>query len=198
MKFEYRRFRIAMLMFALGLAAVYMWRGLSIGMNEVSVDLPKINSGDEVLTIFPSGDPWNPYGDRTEQLLNGRNMSLYDTTEFSTECSFQAGKVLRSCLRKRDAAREFVYDHWKQQRRGYLQVGLTCYDCAPVYHIFIEPDQSGQWIISGTMEERTMPLKPTRIVDARFRKPASDEWWTNGSRRVLSLINERGQEVEAF
>lgn len=48
-----KRLRIALMTFALGLAAVYMWNGMSIAMDYIPVDLPKVIS-NEVLFIFPA------------------------------------------------------------------------------------------------------------------------------------------------
>ncbi|HEV8593452.1 MAG TPA: hypothetical protein VGQ55_15210 [Pyrinomonadaceae bacterium] len=200
MKLLYSRFRISLFTFALGLAAVYMWNGLSIGMSEVPVDLPKIESNDEIMVVFPTsasdiGVPGH-YGDRTEQIFDGRDLSLYDTTEFSRECGFESGKDLKRCLSKRDAARRFIHEHWTKQRRGYIKIGFPCRDCSPVDHIFIEPDKNGRWIIVATLESNG-PLRTSRGAKAVFRRPRQGRW-DDGSSRMLSLIDEKGSEVEAF
>jgi hypothetical protein len=129
--------------------------------------------------------------------LNGRDLALYDTTEFADECSWQSGNDFKNCLSKRDAARQFVYDHWTQQRRGYIEVGFWCRDCSPVDHIFIEPDENGRWIIVITLATNG-PLETSRSVKAVFRRPHRDDRRRDGSSRILSLIDDKGHEVDAF
>ena len=52
MKKLYSQFRISLLTFTLGLAAVWMMNGLEFAWSEVPVDLPTVRS-EEVLFVFP-------------------------------------------------------------------------------------------------------------------------------------------------
>ena len=168
-------------------------------MSEVPVNLPVVSSKDDVLVVLPkkaSETGIYGYGDRTEQILAGRDLSVFETREYSEPC-YQSGKEGSACVAQRDAARRFVYEHWSGHRRGYIQIGMPCVDCGPVDHIFIEPDENGRWIIVITLETNS-PLSTSRSVRAVFRRRHYDDWFDRSSPRLLSLTDENGKEVEAF
>ena len=48
----------------------------------------------------------------------------------------------QSSLRK---ARNFIWNHWREKKRGYLVVTITSPDAASDVHMFIEPNASGAW-----------------------------------------------------
>jgi hypothetical protein len=44
-------------------------------------------------------------------------------------------------------AREFIWEHWRNKKRGYLRITLDSVDAVSTSHIFIEPDAQGTWQI---------------------------------------------------
>jgi hypothetical protein len=194
-------FRMALRTFALGFAAFYMWKGLSIASSEVSVDLPPIQSGGDVLVIFPATQQdINPYiyNFQKAKIIGDRDISLYDIGEYSDECSWVSGAEHNGCLVKRRAAKQFVTDHLVNKRRGYIEIGLPCVDCSPVYHVFIEPDlSSGLWHFSITLATNG-PGRTSRGHIVKLRTPTSDERMRGQNNEVLSFIDDSGKEVASF
>jgi len=42
-------------------------------------------------------------------------------------------------------AREFIWDHWQDRKRGYLRLTLSSVDATSTSHIFVEKDDAGRW-----------------------------------------------------
>lgn len=199
MKRVYSRLRIALMAFAFGLATVYMWNGISIWMSTVQIDLPKVTSKDDVLFVFPStARDASPYYIPEEgEIVRGRDLSLYDDDGYVESCDQVDEKDWNACLRKRDAARRFVFDHWAAKRRGYIQVGHPCVDCSPVDHIFIEPDPTGKMRIVITLQTNG-PLRTEEASKVRFRQATEEEKRRTDSATVLVFVDRNGTEIDYF
>src|SRR5437899_6917316 len=48
----------------------------------------------------------------------------------------------RRCQSSLRNARDFIWNHWRDKKRGYLVVTTTSADAASDVHIFIEPDDA--------------------------------------------------------
>jgi len=77
----------------------------------------------------------------------GRNLSQYDKAgPYDQPYAALSGQEERKLLSVTGNIREFIWQHWKLQRRGYLRV--TYYGVegqAATHHIFVEPDEKGVW-----------------------------------------------------
>lgn len=200
MKLLHVRLRTTLMAFALGLSAVYMWNGLSITSNEVAVDLPNVKSTDDVLVVFAADEqdvyPFG-YAAQKRKAIGDRDLSLYDIGEYSDVCGWGSNAENDACHAKRHAAKRFIYDHLTNQRRGYIEIGLPCVDCAPVFHVFIEPDRKGRWSYVITLTTNG-PGRTARGHSLKFRPPNSDEKERGYIDRILSFIDDGGKEVESF
>lgn len=199
MKLVYSRFRIALMAFALALAAVYMFNGISIWMNTIPVDLPKINTEDEVLFIFPSTahDASRFYVPKEGEITDGRDLSIYEEGGYIESCEAVDDNERASCRRQRESARQFVFDHWAEKRRGYIKVGHPCVDCAPVDHVFIEPGSGGEFRIVITLENGAPP-RTQEGVRVRFRRANEEERWRADSAKILVFVDQNGKEIDYF
>lgn len=197
MKRVYSRIRIGLMTLALGLASAYFWIGISIGTNELPIDLPKINSEDGVLSVFPSTarDASPYYIPKEGEIVNGRDLSLYDEGGYIESCG--AIDELAGCLRQRDAARRFIFDHWAEKRRGYIQVGHPCVDCSPVDHIFIEPDSTGKMRIVITLETNGL-LRTDEASKLSFREANIEEKRRTNSSVILVFVDRNKKEIDYF
>ena len=54
----------------------------------------------------------------------------------------------RECIVENERARQFIWEHWQSKRNGYIQLNFYCPDCETVDHVFIEPDEHGDWRIT--------------------------------------------------
>lgn len=181
MKRLYFRFRITLMAFGLGLGAVYMWQGLSLGWWGVAVDLPEARSASVIEVTVPLGKkPSRPkylcdeFIDQIErascldQLIDeGRDMSLYDDGG-THGCSRKRPECdLIRCEPTIEKARRFVWEHWKKRKRGYVAVVRAYPEGERTTHLFIEPNENGKWRVV----ERTVPM---------LREPADTEHYRLG------------------
>ena len=110
----------------------------------------------------------------------------------------------QSSLRK---ARDFIWQHWLEKKRGYLVVTITSPDAASDVHMFIEPNDAGAWRVvwrwenlycvscprphtSGTIHQSA----EMRSIDQK-RATETDIDWPVGT-RYLVFLDTYGNEVE--
>lgn len=161
-------FRILLRAFGLGLAAVFMWQGMSIAWGDVAIDLPKAQSGNvlEVTVSIAKRPPESRYFcdelvDQNERAsclhqltFEGRDLELYDDGGLQG-CGLERRSADQSgCERSIEKARRFVWEHWKKRKRGYVAVAQASDKAEWVTHLFIEPTPDGSWRV----DERTLPM----------------------------------------
>lgn len=154
--------------FGLGLAAVYMWQGLSFAWWGVPVDLPEARSA-EILEVTvpleerPRGpkylcDEFSDENDRASCLhqiiFEGRDTSLYDDGGLQGCGRERREADPLNCERSMEKARRFVWEHWKKRKRGYAAVADASDRAEWVTHLFIEPNADGSWRVDA----RTVPM----------------------------------------
>ena len=110
----------------------------------------------------------------------------------------------QSSLRK---ARDFIWNHWREKKRGYVVVTMTSPDSAKDVHMFIEHDIAGAWRVvwrSGTLYCASCPGPHTpgaiyqsaemRSLEQK-RATETDINWPVGT-RYLVFLDTYGNEVE--
>lgn len=73
-----------------------------------------------------------------EMILQHRDLSLYEKSNTS-KCGTY------NCIERKQ--REFVWEHWKNKKRGYIKSFTQGIDFSYSTHIFIEPNEQGEWIV---------------------------------------------------
>lgn len=140
-------------------------------------------------------DPWVWRFDPSD----GRELATYSRGEHVEECSWQIGPELRHCVDARENAREFILKNWRSKKRAYVAVDFPCIDCAPVRHLFIEPDTTGRWRIATVLEDRRFaPRYPPNAFGVKYRRANRREVDRERVRRVLSFLDESGKELASF
>jgi hypothetical protein len=82
-------------------------------------------------------------GDITDEIiLQGRDLSLYKQTNTS-KCGTY------NCTERK--MREFIWEHWKNKKQGYISSPIWGIDVTITKHIFIEPNEQGKWIVNWKM-----------------------------------------------
>jgi hypothetical protein len=148
-----------------------MWNGLSIGLNEIPVQLPETSSNENVLVVFPSEGSIGERDDAlTRQILNGRDLSLYDNFGVVDACA--PLKVIddetRECLSRRDVAETPLYTTIETKRRGYIQVGFPCADCSQFTAILSSRIRMGWSIILKLVSDDRGPRGRCLSRDAQL------------------------------
>jgi hypothetical protein len=205
----YRRFRILLFGFALGLSFVWMVKGPP-SLWEVPVNLPTASS--DVLPVvayknweMPEGGGSGPDGPRKTVIAapgtaaQDRELSLYDIVTEVNECSWAETPQRSGCLAERQRARQFIYDHWRLKKRGYISVDFPCTDCLPILHLFIEPDNYGSWHVSAKLEDDRYGFSDRDdAFDVKWRRAASHERRLESTSKVLSFLDRSGKEIYSF
>jgi hypothetical protein len=209
MKRIYLRFRILLMTFALGMAVVYMTNGLSIAWSEVPVELPKAKTTD-VLHVFPvtarSIGGCDDYGDSgptealiRQQMVESRDLSQYDFGGYHG-CGLNVEDWTSDrCVHTLKKARQFILKHWKEKKRGYVVVKYRSVDAESHSHIFIEPDENGNWRIVWTIE-RIFGLascwgdvdKTADIRSVEQKRATRHDWEFEPGTLYLNMTDENG------
>lgn len=109
----------------------------------------------------------------------------------------------QTSLRK---ARNFIWNQWRDKKRGYVVVTITSPDAASDVHMFIEPDDAGGWRVvwrwesiygvSGPPDSAgSIYLSPEMRSVEQKRATETDIDWPAGS-RYLVFLDAYGNEVE--
>ena len=150
-----------------------------------------------LVQIVPS-ELAHPGDDYPFDPAEGRELAGYARGGFIYECSWRVGGDQHRCLKDREDARKFIYDHWQSKTPAYVEIEFPCFDCAPTMHVFIEPDELGVWRIAIIHEEPRYPWRRSPdAYDVIYRKSDPDRDWSERSRRVLSFRNSTG-EIDSF
>ncbi|MEP6923957.1 MAG: hypothetical protein ABI954_05810 [Pyrinomonadaceae bacterium] len=82
-----------------------------------------------------------------QTIIQNRVLSDYNFGGRSADCFNNFSIKTRKCEAIRAEARSFILKHWQDKKRAYLVVEFNSVDSFSEYHIFIEPDESGEWHI---------------------------------------------------
>jgi hypothetical protein len=215
MKRIYAKFRIMLMTFALGLAAVYLQQGLSFEWWGVPVDLPEARSASVLeinvpLEEKPPSYLCDEFTDANERaaclrqfIFESRDLSLYDDGGVQG-CGVELVETHSACTRSLENARRFVWEHWKKRKRGYVAIAMSSAEHGKwTTHLFIEPDGNGSWRVDA----RWVPMRRDAeklehyllgdLVEIKWnRATAEDERYgvTRGS-AYLTLTNITGDSL---
>jgi hypothetical protein len=82
-----------------------------------------------------------------ETITQNRNLFDYERGGRVYDCFNTSSIEFRRCEASRNKARDFILKHWQDKKRAYIIVEFNGVDSFNDYHLFIEPDQAGQWRI---------------------------------------------------
>jgi hypothetical protein len=162
---------------ALGLAAVYMKDGLAIVWDQVPVDLPTIQSSDDVLVVSIRSpyewttelncgkdprEPDNISACTNERLFESRDMSLYRKYEVICNVDVEAEAI--DCTKSRALVRRIIWQNWKRNTRAFVLFKNANQPWWADDYFFIEPNTDGKQQI---MYKRM--FQEDRLVDDQWR-----------------------------
>ena len=139
-----------------------------------------------------------------ETILQNRNLSDYDLGSRSENCFNNFEVKVEECELSRNKARDFILKHWQEKKRAYIVAEFGGVDSFSEYHIFIEPDNKGNWHILWKQEysdsEREFAKNiSTRDMTSVKRKIATedDHPYKIGTYYLIFLDN-KGNSVAHF
>src|SRR4030095_525617 len=107
----------------------------------------------------------------------GRDIVKYDRLVLNSKATFAFERSHDPVLSK---ARQFLWQHWKNRRLGYLTLTGHSVDASSTSHVFVEPDNDGRWrvawrIVRGSGEIDDLPtyFSVTWVIPAGWREPGT-------------------------
>jgi hypothetical protein len=131
----------------------------------------------------------------TVDIAQGRNLSLYDDGRHFNCYFIYEGDEPECSI---PAVRDFIWQHWQSQRRGYVRLTRGSIDAVSTSHIFIEPDRRGAWhvvwrVVRHSGEVNDMP----DIISVRQR-PATEDDDGYQATTILLFIGRDGDEIQSL
>lgn len=80
-------------------------------------------------------------------VTGGRNLAVYDLAG-RKGCGNLANNDYRKCEASIQDARDFIWNHWTERRRGYVIITMASDDATSDAHIFVEPGDDGHWRVA--------------------------------------------------
>lgn len=177
MKRFYSKFRVFLLMLALGLSSVTFFNALYEKWTEVKVDLPQVQSDTPILVYPRNPDFYKTF--TKEDLIQDRDLSLYDSGgEFSNCFNHGFGNLeFRKCEKQQSEARSFIVKHLEEKKRGYIIYEWSGADAGGEIHIFIEPESNREWsvIMRSAGDYRYQKLRETKGYSTKYKRAKSDD-----------------------
>ena len=128
-------------MLAFGLASVPFINGLYANWTEISVNLPQVESNTPLYIQLPKPLP------EPETIVQNRNLSDYEFGGNFSNCNEIEETEIRKCEANADKARNFILKYWQTKKRAYIVYERIGTHGGNDHHIFIEPDENGNWHI---------------------------------------------------
>jgi hypothetical protein len=101
----------------------------------------------------------------TKDIAQNRDLSAYRQGGFF-DCRewFSKNEARGDC--DENKLRDFIWQSWTSKTRGYVRVTYNSVDAVSTSHIFIEPDEKGQWRVAWRIVRRhVIPELNNRIDD---------------------------------
>lgn len=141
-----------------------------------------------------------------ETILKNRNLSEYEAGGRFSTCNGVEDRIYEKCVNVIEQAREFIWQHWKEKKRGYIVYDFTGVDTMNEFHFFIEPDESGNWRVVQRWKQFQPSPNPLRIYETKEeaapfikRRPATKKTkvYEPGKFNLL-FLNQYGEEIDAL
>ncbi len=138
-------------------------------------------------------------------VAQGRNLGQYDRVELKNPGPMAGGVAQNNVIAR---ARVFLWEHWRDRKRGYLIITLSSVDATSTSHVFVEPDDMGRWrvywrIVRHTGEINDLPTyySVEWVVPTGWMKPAVTPTLTqrpDPTKHALELRDKCGDVEQSF
>ena len=127
-------------------------------------------------------------------IAQGRDLTIYD--QEVSQCCWRLDSTVK--------ARAFLWQHWREKRRTYLIVTFIGLDSVDKAHIFVEPDEHGEWHVIWRRESIIPPRRGSIVDDMpdirsiELRSVDERDYRYKGGHCILFFIGKDGKEVETL
>ncbi len=80
-------------------------------------------------------------------IIQNRNLSEYEYGGIIPSCFNNFEISVKECEASENRARDFILRHWQNKKRAYIIIEYGGTDVFGERHVFIEPNNNGQWEI---------------------------------------------------
>lgn len=194
------RFRFFLLTLAFGLASVPVFNNLYERWTEIKVDIPQVESETPIIVVTENPPFYKTF--TQADLIENRDLSLYDSHSAFSNCFNQGfdGSEFRKCQKELPKTRDFIFQHWKEKKRAYIVYEWTGVDCSGDVHIFIEPDNDGEWhiILRSAGDFRYQELTEWVGYSLKYKRATDDNYSLEKGTFYLSVRDEKGNEIDGY
>jgi hypothetical protein len=113
----------------------------------------------------------------SDGIEQGRNIGQYDRLDLVSKAVFANERPQDPTLAK---ARLFLWQHWKDQRLGYLTLTQSSVDARSTSHIFVEQESNGRWRVawrrvrhSGRIHDSPTYYGVEWVIPGGWREPGT-------------------------
>lgn len=140
-----------------------------------------IQESDLPTNIIPNPTPnIEVYGEITDEVrFQGRDMSQYNKANTSKCNSYK-------CIEKK--MRTFIWEHWRNKKRGYIANEINGIDVTVIEHIFVEPNENGEWTIAWRVERHQYPGVAEIFIDDVFGRNSVEQVRANSNKNNWKLV----------
>jgi hypothetical protein len=142
---------------------------------------------------------WKDKGElTTKDITQKRDSTQYDDGGYFDCRGWIAKNEARGvCDEKK--IRDFIWWHWNDKKRGYVRVTYDSVDAKSTSHIFIEPDEKGEWSVAWRIVRfHAFPQLNNQITDIakivrveRIEdKPKKGEWALIFKNKIGSIMGK--------
>lgn len=178
---------------------------LAVGLTAVWIWQPPIK---QTTTRFLVRVPEEPPEQQT--VTENRDLFGYEKGADFFNCKHHSlyglKRKIQQCENELDKGRDFIWNHWKSKKRGYIVYVVAGYHGETNFHIFIEPDKNGTWHIV----QRWIRDTPYMKLNADIEVATSDAIFIKRKRAIteddierkgkfyLSFLDKDGKEVDTL
>lgn len=98
----------------------------------------------------------------SKNILENRDISQYDQGGHFDCHGWTPKEASDPCDEKK--VRDFIWQHWSEKKRGYIRITYGSVDARSTSHIFIEPNEKGEWYIAWRIARSHMLPGHNNIV----------------------------------
>lgn len=135
-------------------------------------------------------------------IAQGRDLQLYDQAghfncrRWTTTVSKDPHETKKRIEESYAVARNFIWEHWQNKKRGYLRLTADSVDAAATLHIFIEPDITGRWQIVRRIA-RVHAMMPSTVDESPIIRVVERKPKVNGNDELI-FKDVNGKEQYIF
>jgi len=93
---------------------------------------------------------------------------------------------------------DFILKHLNEKKRGYIKISCHGTDLNNTNHIFVEPDENGEWnIAKRTVMEHAME-EYSNVTDSQYRSVECRENYYENIKWTLFYVSKEGKKIRSM